>query len=219
MHLILLGPPGAGKGTQAQRIAAARRLVQLSSGDILRSEVRAGSEVGRRARSFMDQGTLVPDAIITEVMLAGIDRVPREPGFVLDGFPRTVAQAEALEAGLAARGMRIDAVLNFDMPDGDIVRRIVGRRTCSNCHATYNVEFLPPRSTDVCDVCGQRLTQRDDDREEVVVTRLRTYRAQTAPLVNYYQGKGLLRNVDASAAPETVEAAVRRILDGLGAVG
>lgn len=213
MHLILLGPPGAGKGTQAQRMAKHYGLEPLSSGDILRGEVRAGSAVGSKAKQFMDAGTLVPDDIITQVMLAGISKAPREPGFILDGFPRTLAQAEALETGLAQADMAIGAVLNFDMPDDDVVRRIVGRRTCSNCHATYNIEFLPPRTDGVCDDCGRELVQRDDDREDVVVTRIETYRAQTAPLIKYYGDKGLLHSIDASVPADQVEAAVCDVMD------
>ncbi len=216
MQLILLGPPGAGKGTQAQRLTRRYGLPALSSGDILREEVKAGSDVGKRARQYMDAGKLVPDDVITAVMLAGIAaRTDAGAGFVLDGFPRTVGQAEALSAGLeqAGRGP-IDLVLNFDMPDGEIVRRIVGRRTCSNCHATYNTEFLPPKVAGRCDRCGHELTQRADDREDVVVTRLATYRSQTEPLVAYYRQMGLLRDVDASAPADQVEEAVCRIIDG-----
>jgi adenylate kinase len=216
MQLILLGPPGAGKGTQAQRISSRCAAPALSSGDILREEVKAGSDVGKQARQYMDAGTLVPDAVITEVMLAGISRTDPKTGFVLDGFPRTVGQAEALSDGLRRVGRgSIDLVLNFDMPDRDIVRRIVGRRTCSNCHATYNTEFLPPKVADKCDRCGHVLTQRADDREDVVVTRLATYRSQTEPLVAFYRDQGLLRNVDASAPADRVEEAVGRIIDGV----
>lgn len=215
MQLILLGPPGAGKGTQAQRIASRHDLPALSSGDILREEVKAGSEVGRQARQYMDAGTLVPDEVITAVMLAGIARTDAGKGFILDGFPRTVGQAEALAAGLKKAGRApIHLVLNFDMPDREIVRRIVGRRTCSNCHATYNTEFLPPKVAGRCDRCGHELTQRADDREDVVVTRLATYRSQTEPLVAYYRKMGLLRDVDASAPADQVEQAVCQIIDG-----
>lgn len=213
MHLILLGPPGAGKGTQAQRMAKRYGLEPLSSGDILRSEVRANSAVGSEAKQFMNAGTLVPDDMITQVMLAGIAKTPRDPGFILDGFPRTLAQAEALETGLAQADIAIDAVLNFDMPDNDVVRRIVGRRTCSNCHSTYNIDFLPPRTDGVCDDCGRELVQRDDDREDVVVTRLATYRVQTAPLIRHYGDKGLLHSIDASVPADQVETAVRGVME------
>jgi len=218
MVLILLGPPGAGKGTQAQRMATSYGLKPLSSGDILRDEVRDQSEIGRKARQYMDAGTLVPDEIINDVMLAGISKVPDQPGFILDGFPRTVAQAETLETGLSTTGMAIDAVLNFDMPDEHIVPRIVARRTCSNCHATYNVQFLPPRIDGVCDACGRELVQRADDREEVVVTRLKAYRAQTQPLIKYYDDKGLLHGIDASVPADQVEVAVREVMDRIGGV-
>lgn len=216
MNLILLGPPGAGKGTQAVRIADRNRLAALSSGDILRGEMRAGSDVGQLAAPFVQSGGLVPDAIITAVMLAGLRRLPVGQGFILDGFPRTVSQAEALTAGLAAANIKIDAVLNFSLDDALVVRRIAGRRTCGSCQATYNVHFLPPKSPDVCDRCGSALSQRADDREDVVQNRLATYRQQTAPLVDYYRKSGLLKDIDAAAAPESVEREVARVLAGLG---
>lgn len=193
-------------------------LKPLSSGDILRDEVRDGSEIGRKAKQFMDTGSLVPDDIITDVMLAGISRPPGGSGFILDGFPRTVGQAEALETGLRGTGIAIDAVLNFDMPDEHIVPRIVARRTCSNCHATYNTKFLPPRTDGVCDACGRELVQRADDREEVVVTRLKAYRAQTQPLIKYYDDKGLLHGIDASVPADQVEMTVREVMDRIGGV-
>lgn len=217
LRLVLMGPPGAGKGTQAKRLSERYGLRPLSSGDILRAEIRADSDVGRKAQAFVSGGTLVPDEIITAVMLAGIDRIPSGEGFILDGFPRTVPQAESLERGFATRKIAISAVLDFTMDDREIVRRIVGRRSCGKCNAVYNVEFLPPRTPEVCDACGSALVQRVDDREEVVVTRLRTYRSQTAPLVEYYRGRGLLRQIDASASPEVVEHAVTAIVGALGA--
>ncbi len=197
-------------------MATSYGLKPLSSGDILRDEVRAQSQIGSKASQFMDAGTLVPDEIITGVMLTGISKVPSGSGFILDRFPRTVGQAEALETGLNGAGIAIDAVLNFDMPDEHIVPRIVGRRTCSNCHATYNAEFLPPRTDGVCDACGRELVQRADDREEVVVTRLKAYRAQTQPLIKYYDDKGLLHGIDASVSADQVQVAVREVMDRLG---
>ncbi len=219
LRLVLLGPPGAGKGTQAKRLAADFGLVALSSGDILRGEIKAGTAVGKKAEGYVKSGTLVPDAVITEVMLAGIDRVDPGAGFILDGFPRTVPQAEALEGGLAARRRPLDAVIDFDMNDGEIVRRIVSRRSCGNCGAVYNLEFLPPRVPDVCDACGSALVQRVDDTETTVVTRLATYRRQTAPLVAHYEACGLLRRVDGAAPADRVQLAIRRIVESLGKRG
>ena len=214
-RLIFLGPPGSGKGTQAQRLVDLG-YVQLSSGDVLRRERQEGSPIGRKAASYMDAGTLVPDDVVTGVVLAGIDRLPRGQGFILDGFPRTAPQAEALSAGLAERGLAIDAVINFELDDEEIIRRIVGRRVCTSCGATYNVSFLPPRAEGRCDKCGCELVQRKDDRREVIVTRLETYRAQTAPLIEYYAQRGRLFTVDSSAGAATVEAELRRILETAG---
>ncbi|MEW6249414.1 MAG: adenylate kinase, partial [Planctomycetota bacterium] len=194
-RLIFLGPPGSGKGTQAQRLADQRGLVQLSSGDVLRRERQEDSAIGRQAAAFMDAGTLVPDDVITGVMLSAIGRLPAGTGFILDGFPRTVPQAEALAAGLKERGLRVDAVVNFDLDDEEIIRRIIGRRVCTSCGANYNVSFLPPRVEGKCDKCGCDLIQRKDDRREVIVTRLETYRAQTAPLIEYYAQRGGLHTV------------------------
>ncbi len=215
-RLIFLGPPGSGKGTQAGRLAERLGIVQLSSGDALRRERKDGSEIGRKAAQYMDAGTLVPDEVITGVMLAAIDKLPAGTGFILDGFPRTVPQAESLKVGLAERGLSIDAVVDFQLDDAEIVRRIVERRVCVDCGATYNLSFLPPAKSGVCDKCGNEIIQRKDDREEVVRTRLETYRAQTAPLVEYYQAGGLLHSVDSSAGADAVQATVARIVGDTG---
>ncbi len=219
LRLVFLGPPGTGKGTQARRLAESHRLAALSSGDVLRAEIERDSEVGRKAAQYVRSGTLVPDDVICEVMLAAIDRLEAGRGFILDGFPRTVPQAEALDEGLAQRGVRLDAVLLFELDDEAVLERIVNRRICKKCGATYNVKFLPPRTEGVCDACGGPLVERVDDREEVVRTRLATYREQTQPLVAYYEGRGLLHRVDASRSAEQVEAAIRRRIDELGAGG
>lgn len=215
-RLIFLGPPGSGKGTQAGRLCSRLGLVQLSSGDVLRRERQENSAIGRKAATFMDAGTLVPDAVITGVMLAGIDKLPPGTGFVLDGFPRTVPQADALDAGLAHRKLKIDAVVDFKLDDEEIIRRIVGRRVCNGCAATYNVSFLPPKVDGKCDKCGGELIQRKDDRREVIVTRLETYRAQTAPLIEYYSRRGQFHTVDSAAGADAVEAAVNRIAEAVG---
>ncbi len=212
-RLIFLGPPGSGKGTQAQRLAAKLGLVQLSSGDVLRRERQEGSPIGRQAAAYMDAGTLVPDEVITGVMLAAVDRLPAGTGFILDGFPRTVAQAEALDRGLAERKLAITGVIDFRLDDEEIVRRIIGRRVCEQCAATYNVSFLPPRVAGRCDRCGGGLIQRRDDTREVIVTRLATYREQTAPLIEYYARRGRFHTVDSASGADAVESAVARIVE------
>lgn len=198
-NLLFLGPPGSGKGTQAARLAQKQCFVQLSSGDALRHEREAGSEIGRKAARYMDAGDLVPDDVITGVMLAALDtKVPRDCGLILDGFPRTVEQAKALDCGLAERHLKIHAVVDFELPDDEVVARISSRRVCTKCGSTYNTEFLPPRREGACDRCGAALTQRSDDHAEVVRNRLEKYRQQTAPLIAYYAQRGLLTQIDAA---------------------
>jgi adenylate kinase len=214
-RLIFLGPPGTGKGTQASRMQERFGLVAMSSGDTLRDEIKEGTEIGRKASQYVQAGTLVPDEVITGVMLSAIEKLPPEAGFILDGFPRTVAQAEALAAGLQQREARIDAVIDFQMDDRLIVERIVSRRVCSNCGATYNLRFLPPRVEGVCDACGGEVIQRVDDREDVIKTRLETYRSQTAPLIEFYSQRRLLRTVDASQEAQAVERQVAEIIEAL----
>jgi adenylate kinase len=215
-RLLFLGPPGSGKGTQAQRLAQRCGLIQLSSGDVLRREVKEGSEVGKKAAQYMAAGTLVPDDVITGVMLSGINKLPPGTGFILDGFPRTVPQAEALEAGLAKLGAPVQGVLDFQLDDQEIIRRIVSRRVCSECGATYNTGFMPPKVAGKCDRCGAKVIQRVDDREDVVATRLTTYRAQTAPLIGFYTERGLLHTVDATVGADAVEKTVSRLVEALG---
>ena len=215
-RLIFLGPPGSGKGTQAQRLCDHAGLVQLSSGDVLRREVKEGSAIGKQAHSYMQAGTLVPDDVICGVMLAAVDKLPAGSGFILDGFPRTVPQAEALDTGLADRRLAVHGVLDFQLDDQEIIRRIVTRRVCNACGATYNTEFMPPKVANVCDRCGGEVIQRGDDREDVVATRLATYRAQTAPLVGYYSRRGQLCSVDASVGADRVQKEVLRIVGSLG---
>jgi adenylate kinase len=212
-RLIFLGPPGSGKGTQAQRLATGLGLVQLSSGDVLRKERQESSEIGRKAASYMDAGTLVPDDVITGVMLSGIDRLQAGTGFILDGFPRTVPQAEALEAGLRERQIKINAVVDFRLDDEEIINRIIGRRVCKSCAATYNLSFLPPKVAGKCDKCGGELLQRKDDTREVIATRLETYRDQTSPLIDFYSRRGQFHSVDAALGVAAVEAAVLRVVE------
>jgi adenylate kinase len=218
-RLVFLGPPGSGKGTQAQRLCDRFSLTQLASGDLLRREVREKSEIGRKAAQFMESGVLVPDDVITGIMLLTIERLKPGDGFVLDGFPRTVPQAEALEAGLKTSGRPLQAVIDFKLDDAEIVRRITTRRVCMDCGAAYNTEFKPPKKAGVCDRCGGEVIQRVDDREETVRTRLATYRAQTEPLIGYYNRQGLLHSADASVGMDAVEQQVLRILETLGTGG
>lgn len=204
-RLVFLGPPGTGKGTQALRMSDRFGLTALSSGDTLRREIREDSPIGREAAGFVSAGELVPDAVITGIMLGAIGRLPAGAGFILDGFPRTVPQAESLDRGLTGRGIGLTGVIDFRLGDAEIVERIIHRRVCTKCGASYNERSAPPASPGVCDRCGAELTQRSDDREDVVVTRLSAYRRQTAPLVDYYTQRGLLHAVDAAAPAAQIE--------------
>jgi len=191
-------------------------LVAMSSGDTLRNEIKEGTDIGRKASQYVQAGTLVPDDVITGVMLSAIGKLPPDVGFILDGFPRTLPQAEALAAGLERTDRRIDAAIDFQMDDRLIIERIVSRRVCSDCGATYNVRFFPPQVEDVCDRCGGAVVQRVDDREDVIKTRLETYRSQTAPLIDFYSQRRLLRTVDASQEAQAVEAQVVGVIEALG---
>lgn len=215
LRLIFLGPPGAGKGTQAQKLCEERGLANLSSGDVLRREIRAGSPLGERVGRYVRKGELVPDEVMTAVMLETIAALPPGTGFVLDGFPRTVPQAESLDAALTRVGDPIHAVLDFEVEDATIIERIVHRRVCTQCGSWYNTRSLPPKVAGVCDRCGAPLAQRDDDREEVVRRRLTVYRTQTAPLIAYYERQGLLRAIDAAVPAEQVEQVVRQVVASL----
>lgn len=211
-HVVFLGPPGTGKGTQAVRLEQRCGWKALSSGDLMRAEMAAKSDVGLLAAGYVNSGRLVPDEVITGVILAALDRIPAESGWVLDGFPRTVPQAEALGAGQTGAAMNIDAVVNLDLADAKIVDRIITRRICKKCGSLYNVRFKPPRSEGICDRCGGEVVQRPDDSEDVIVTRLATYREQTAPLIAYYTQRGLLRAIDADQTFEQVQGAIEQAL-------
>ncbi len=210
MNLVLLGPPGAGKGTQAARASKMFDLVHLSSGDILRAERKAESELGRQAQDFMDRGVLVPDDLILSMMMDHIGRRQTTSGFLLDGFPRTLAQAKGLDERLAAKGQKLDAVVSIEVADDAVVRRLTGRATCSDCGRIYHVEFAPPSKADYCDDCNVALTHRKDDNPDVVVQRLRTYHEETKPLIAYYRQRGVLRPVAGEGTPETVSASIKR---------
>lgn len=215
MRLVFLGPPGAGKGTQAKLLADRHGWPHLSSGDILRGEAKAGSELGRKASSFMQAGKLVPDDLIVDLMVDRVMRPDCRDGFLLDGFPRTAVQAEALDKALASRQAPLDAVIYFACDDGEVLRRITGRRSCPQCNAIYHVETLQPKKAGVCDRCGSALIQRADDSEKVVGERLATYRRQTEPLIGYYRGRGMLRQVDGAQSIEATDREVNAILEQL----
>ena len=205
MRLILLGPPGAGKGTQAQRLQQRFGIVQLSTGDMLRAAAKAGTPVGKRAAEIMAKGDLVPDEVVVGIIAERIEQPDCAKGFILDGFPRTEAQAGALEKMLADKGLELDAVIEMQVDEEVLVRRITGRFTCAKCGAGYHDEFARPKVDGVCDRCGStEFARRADDREETVRQRLEAYRAQTAPLLPYYRGKGLLQTVDGMAGIDDV---------------
>ena len=209
LNLILIGPPGAGKGTQAERLQEDFRLPFVSTGEMLRANVKDGTELGRAAKAHMDAGGLVPDDLIVAMAAERLDEDDTQDGFILDGFPRTTAQAEALEQQLDQEGRRITAALLLQVPDAEIIKRIAGRRVCVKAGHNYHIDYDPPKNPDICDQDGSRLIQRDDDRPEVVRKRLAVYHDQTAPLVDFYDERGLLRRVDGTRAPTEVHDHIR----------
>jgi adenylate kinase len=209
LNLILLGPPGAGKGTQAERLQEDFDLAYIATGDILRKAVADGTELGQKAKEYMDAGDLVPDEIIIGVILECVESNAAQDGFLLDGFPRNVDQAAALDEALARLDRRLTAVLCIEAPDDDVVRRLSGRRMCEKSGHVYNVHTDPPKDDDVCDQDGSRLVQRDDDREETVRKRLAVYHRQTAPLVRFYEERDLLRRFDGTRSPTEVHDHIR----------
>jgi adenylate kinase len=211
MNLILLGPPGSGKGTQGERLQQDLELPYYATGDILRAAVREGTEIGRQAKSFMDAGDLVPDEVIVGVIAERIDQHEAEDGFILDGFPRTQPQADALAQKLEELGRVVKAVLLIEVSDDEVVRRLGGRRTCPNGHI-FHVDFDPPEAEGVCDVCGEQLAIRDDDKPDVIRKRLSTYHDKTEPLIDYYESQGLLSRVDGDQPPEEVTDGIRALL-------
>ena len=214
MRLILLGPPGAGKGTQAKRLIERYGIPQISTGDILRAAVREGTELGKTAKQYMDAGKLVPDEVVIGIIEERLKEPDCAKGYILDGFPRTVAQADALTEVLARMGQSIDHVVSIEVPDEELVERLTGRRTCRNCGAMYHVKFSPPKKPGVCDKCGGELFQRDDDKEETIRARLKVYQDQTAPLIAYYEKAGLLRRVSGVGTVDEIYERILGVLEG-----
>jgi adenylate kinase len=212
LNLVLLGPPGAGKGTQAERLVEDFGLPYYSTGIILREAVAGETELGKRAKKYMDEGELVPDELINNVIAERLDSGEADDGFLLDGFPRTIGQAEMLETTLEGRGRQLSGVLLIEAPDDEVVRRLSGRRTCGKNSHVYHVEFDPPKNEGVCDQDGSRLIQRDDDKPETVRKRLSVYHDQTEPLIKWYEDRGLLRRFDGTRPPDEVHDRIRATL-------
>ena len=208
----MLGAPGAGKGTQAGRLAEAYKIPHISTGDIFRANIKGGTELGKKAKSYMDAGKLVPDELVCDLVSDRISQEDCRDGFILDGFPRTIPQAEALDAAMAKMGIKLDAAVNVDVPDDNIVRRMSGRRACLKCGATYHIEYLPPKAEGICDSCGSELVLRDDDKPETVLTRLSVYHEQTQPLIEYYEKAGALKTVDGTVSADEVFAEIKACL-------
>ena len=216
MRVVFLGPPGVWKGTQADLIAGKFQQPKISTGDILREAVRNKTKLGVEAKSFMDQGKLVPDSVVVGIVKEKLSQLECAQGFLLDGFPRTVPQAEELKTLLKTQGQRLDRVVNIRVPREEVIRRLTGRRSCPACKGVHHVEFAPPKSEGVCDRCGGTLVQRSDDKKETVEARLSVYEQQTAPLIDYYRRDGLLSDVDGSGPIEAVQQRVLNALSGAG---
>lgn len=212
MKIIMLGAPGAGKGTQAKLIAEKYGVPHISTGDIFRANIKNGTELGKEAKEYMDKGLLVPDELTVRLLLDRVAQVDCKNGYVLDGFPRTIPQAEVLDKELTKLGDSVDFAVDVDVPDENIIRRMSGRRACLNCGATYHIVNIPPKKEGTCDVCGSELVLRDDDQPETVKNRLKVYHEQTQPLIEYYTGKGVLRTVDGTLPMEEVFDAIVKIL-------
>lgn len=202
--MILVGPPGAGKGTQAARLVDEFGIPHIATGDIFRSAIKNETPLGKKAQEYIDQGQLVPDEVTVGIVEKRLNQDDCQKGFILDGFPRTVAQADALNDILADLDIKLDAVLNIEVSEEEVVRRLSGRRVCSECGASYQLEFNPPQEENICDKCGGELYQRDDDEPETIKERLEVYKDKTEPLINYYQKEGTLKSIDGEAAPKEV---------------
>lgn len=212
MQLVFLGAPGVGKGTQADKVAAQYGVLKISTGDLLREAVRNQTKLGLEAKGYMDQGKLVPDSVVIGLVRDKLADPSYAKGFILDGFPRTVPQAEELGKVLNERGFRLDRVINFQVSREDVVKRLSGRRSCPKCQATYHVEFAPSKKGGLCDRCGEALIQRSDDQREAIETRLRVYEEQTAPLISFYEKKNMLSHLDGAGSVEAVYQSLTKVL-------
>ena len=212
MKIVMLGAPGAGKGTQAKMIAAKYQIPHISTGDIFRANIKNGTELGKKAKSYMDQGLLVPDELTVDLVIDRLAQDDCRNGYILDGFPRTIPQAEALDAALAKLGEKMDYAIDVDVPDENIVSRMSGRRACTGCGATYHIVYNPSKKGDCCEVCGEKLILRDDDKPETVQRRLNVYHEQTQPLIDYYTKQSILRTVDGTQDMNDVFAEIVKIL-------
>jgi adenylate kinase len=217
MRIVLLGAPGVGKGTQAERLAADFHRPKISTGDLLREAVRNKTELGLQAKQYMDQGKLVPDAVVIGIVQEKVSQPVCAKGFILDGFPRTVVQAEELSKMLSVCGSELERVVNFEVPREEIIRRLAGRRSCPKCQAVFHVDSSPPQKPGACDRCGEQLVQRSDDKRETVEARLKIYDEHTAPLIAYYRGRGLLSTLDGLGTVDVVYERLTRLLAEHGA--
>ena len=212
MKIIMLGAPGAGKGTQAKKIAEKCGIPHISTGDIFRANIKNGTELGKKAKTYMDQGLLVPDELVCDLVVDRIQQDDCKKGYILDGFPRTIPQAESLDKALQAIGEKMDYAIDVEVPDENIVKRMGGRRACVGCGATYHLVYAPTKKEGICDACGGELILRDDDKPETVQKRLNVYHEQTQPLIDYYKNQGILREVDGSVDMEDVFKEILNIL-------
>ncbi len=212
MKIIMLGAPGAGKGTQAKKIAEKYNIPHISTGDIFRANIKNGTELGKKAKTYMDQGLLVPDELVVDLVVDRVNQDDCENGYVLDGFPRTIPQAEALDKALAEMGQKMDYAIDVEVPDENIINRMSGRRACVGCGATYHMVYAAPAKEGICDKCGGELILRDDDKPETVEKRLRVYHEQTQPLIDYYTQAGILKEVDGTVDIDVVFDAIVKIL-------
>lgn len=212
MKIIMLGAPGAGKGTQAKKIAEKYNIPHISTGDIFRANIKNGTELGKKAKTYMDQGLLVPDELVVDLVVDRVGQEDAKSGYVLDGFPRTIPQAEALDNALTAINEKVDYAINVDVPDENIINRMSGRRACVACGGTYHIEYAPTKVEGICDACGGKLVLRDDDKPETVKKRLDVYHEQTQPLIDYYNNKGILVDIDGTQEMSQVFDAIVKVL-------